>query len=163
MPREKYRLQTVLEIRDKAKKEAAQLVGVRRGQLASAEEELERCHQAVRDNLQKQREQQDLMFAEINRGVEARRAMAFRTHLTDLREVELDLRANVVKQEKVVRQAEIELEKALEFLAEATKEVKVIEKHKETWRLNTKLEAERKEQKLNDEIGQILYSPKVKH
>ncbi len=162
MPKQKYRLETVLEIRDKAKKEAAQLVGVRRAQLAAAEDELERCHQAVRDNLQKQREQQDLMFAEINQGAEVRRAMDFRIHLTDLREIELDLRANVVKQEKVVEQAALELEKALEFLAEATKEVKVIEKHKETWRSNIKLETERKEQKLNDEIGAILYSPKSK-
>lgn len=162
MAKQKYRLETVLEIRDKIKKEAAQLVGVRREQLAATEEELKRCHQAVQDNLQKQREQQDLMFTEINQGVEARRAMAFRTHLTDLREIELDLRANVVKQEKVVQQAESELEKSLELLAEATKEVKVIEKHKETWRMNAKLEAERKEQKLNDEIGAILYSPKGK-
>ena len=160
MPKQKYRLETVLEIRDKAKKEAAQLVGVRRSQLAAAEEELERCHRAVQDNLQKQREQQDLMFTEINQGVAARRAMVFRTHLTDLREIELDLRANVVKQEKAVEQAALELEKALEFLAEATKEVKVIEKHKETWRSNLKLEIERKEQKLNDEIGAILYKPK---
>ena len=158
MAKQKYRLETVLEIRDKVKKEAAQVVAMRRGQLAAAEEELKRCHQAVQDNLQKQREQQDLMFTEINQGVEARRATVFRTHLADLREFELDLRANVVKQEKVVQKAELELENALEMLAEATKEVKVIEKHKETWRINNKLEADRKEQKLNDEIGAILYS-----
>lgn len=162
MPKQKYRLETVLEMREKIKKDAAQFVGVRRAQLAAAEEELERCHQAVAANLKKQREQQETMLTEICRGAEAGRAVAFRSYLADLREIELDLRANVVKQEKAVEQAELELEKALELLAEATKEVKVIEKHKETWRINTKLEIERKEQKLNDEIGAILYSPKGK-
>ncbi|MEP6924857.1 MAG: hypothetical protein ABI954_10365 [Pyrinomonadaceae bacterium] len=162
MAKQKYRLETVLEIREKVKKEAVQFVALRRGQLAAEEEELERCHQAVQINLRKQREQQDSMFTEINRGTEVRHAIVFRTHLSDLRDIELDLRAKVVEQEKAVQKAEAELEKSLELLAEATKEVKVIEKHKETWRTNTKLEADRKEQKLNDEIGAILYTPKNK-
>lgn len=162
MAKQKYRLETVLEIREKVKKEAAQFVGTRRAQLAAAEEELARCHQAVTDNLKKQQDQQDLMLAEMSGGAEVKRALAFRTHLADLREIAADLRAKVIKQEKAVEQAASDLEKALEQLAEATKEVKVIEKHKESWRTNFKLETERKEQKLNDEIGAILYSPKGK-
>jgi cysteine sulfinate desulfinase/cysteine desulfurase-like protein len=97
------------------------------------------------------------MHDEMIDGAAARRILSHRTYLADLREQELELRANVVKQEKVVEKAESEVEKALELLTEATKEVKVIEKHKETWRVNLKKETERKEQKLNDEIGAILF------
>lgn len=150
-------MQTVLEMRERAKKDAAQIVAVRRQQLADAEKELQRCQQAVQDNLKLQNKQQDLMMSEMNKGAEVRRALSYRTHLADLREQELELRANVVKQEKVVEKAQIEVERALELLAEATKELKVIEKHKETWRVNVKKELERKEQKLNDEIGAILF------
>lgn len=161
MAKEKYRLQTVLEIREKAKKDAAQIVAVRRQQLAAAEAELERCQQAVQANLKRQRNQQTLMFSEMDGGAQIKQISAYRTHLADLREQELDLRAAVVKQELVVEKAQAEVEKALEFLAEATKEMKVIEKHKETWRINLKKESERKEQKLNDEIGAILYQTQI--
>jgi flagellar export protein FliJ len=157
MKKPKYRLQTVLDMREKAKKDAAQLVALRRQQLAEAERELEKCRKAVQDNLNLQAKQRSAMHDEMIDGAAARRILSHRTYLADLREQELELRANVVKQEKVVEKAESEVEKALELLTEATKEVKVIEKHKETWRVNLKKETERKEQKLNDEIGAILF------
>lgn len=157
MKKPKYRLQTVLEMREQAKKDAAQFVVLRRQQLAEAEKELARCHKAVQDNLNLQTKQREAMMAEMSDGTEARRAVSHRVYLADLREQELELRANVVKQEKVVEKAQLEVEKAMELLTEATKEVKVIEKHKETWQTNVKKEDERKEQKLNDEIGAILF------
>lgn len=160
MAKEKYRLQVVLEMREKLKKEAAQFVVLRRQQLAAAEEELVRRKQAVIDNLQMQRDAQDTMFSELNAGAEARFAVSYRIHLADLREDEIVLRENVVKQEKAVEQAEIEVERALELLAESAKEMKVIETHKDNWRTDKRRESERREQKLNDEIGAILYSPK---
>lgn len=156
----KYRLQTVLELREKAKKDAAQFVALRRRQLAEAEDELLRCKDIVQANLRLQRNAQDNMFAELSDGAAARKAASYRTHQADLREQETVLRENVVKQEKAVAQAEQEVERALELLAEASKDVKVIEKHKETWRANEKIAFERKEQKLNDEIGAILFSPR---
>ncbi|MBC7796465.1 MAG: hypothetical protein H7Z37_06310 [Pyrinomonadaceae bacterium] len=160
MAKEKYRLQVVLEMREKLKKEAAQFVVLRRQQLAAAEEELERRKQAVFDNLQMQRDAQDTMFSELNAGAEARFALSYRIHLADLREDEIVLRENVTKQEKAVEQAEKEVERALELLAESAKEMKVIETHKDNWRTDKRRESERREQKLNDEIGAILYSPK---
>lgn len=156
----KYRLQTVLELREKAKKDAAQFVALRRQQLLDQEAELDRCKKMVQANLNLQKTALDNMFHEMSDGAAARKAISYRTHQADLREQETVLRENVVKQEKVVQQAEAEVEKALELLAEASKEVKVIEKHKETWRTNEKIQAERKEQKLNDEIGAILFKPK---
>lgn len=158
--KDKYRLRTVADLREKAKKDAAQFVALRRQQLAAEEAELERCQRAVEANLQKQKAAHQTMIDEMNKGAEVRFAVGHRIHSADLREQEIVLRANVGKQEKVVAQAAAEVEKALELLAEAAKELKVIEKHRENWQANRKIELERREQKLNDEIGEILYSPK---
>lgn len=158
--KEKYRLRTVVDIREKAKKDAAQFVALKRQQLAAEEVELERCQRAVEANLKKQKEAYQSMIDEMNQGAEARFAITHRVHSADLRDQEIVLRANVVKQEKAVVQAENEVNKALELLAEAAKELKVIEKHRENWQVNRKIEHEKREQKLNDEIGAILYSPK---
>jgi flagellar export protein FliJ len=155
--KQKYRLQPVMDMRERAKKDAAQLVAIRRQQLAAEEAELARRQRAVEICLEKQREGRTAMLTEIEPGAEARLALGHRTHLADLREQETILRAEVEKQEKIVEKAELEVEKAIEALANAAKEVKVIETHRDNWKLNARRQLERKEQKLNDEIGAILF------
>lgn len=155
--KEKYRLQTVLNVRERAKKDAAQLVVLRRQQLSAAEAELERRQQNVVANLQKQKNAKEEMLDQMREGIEARNALNYRTHLADLREQEIFLRAEVIAQERVVSQAAAEVEKALEFLAQTAKELKVIETHKDNWQQLKRRESEKKEQKLNDEIGAILF------
>lgn len=153
----KYRLQTVLEMRERAKEDAAQAVAERRRQLEAEEQQLRQREADVEANIARQKQVQREMQENFQIGVAAARAASFRQHLKDLRDTELDLRAAVVMQQKRVAQAEMEVERALQFLAECAKEVKAIEKHKENWQTELKLESERREQKLNDEIGSILY------
>lgn len=153
----KYRLQPVVDVRDRAKQEAARIVAVRREQLASAEAQLLRCEQAVENCRNQQSEARTRMLDEAELGTEVQRMVEYRTHLTDLHNKEKELIAEVEKQHLVVKRAEAELENALAVLIESSKELKVIEKHREQWRERERHQTEKREQKLNDEIGAILY------
>lgn len=153
----KYRLQPVVDVREKAKQEAARVVALRREQLANAEEKLRYCERAVEDCCEQQKEVRGRMLEETELGTEAQRLVAYRTHLKDLQNKEAELIIAVEKQHIVVKRAEAELENALAALIESSKELKVIEKHKQQWRERSLRDMERREQKLNDEIGAILY------
>lgn len=157
MPKNKYKLQPVLDVRERAKQEAAQGVATRRAQLAEAESELLRREQAVMDCQTRQATAQSEMLREIESGTEARQVVTHRTHLTDLRESEQELKNHVEQQKVVVTRAESNLETALAALIESSRELQVIEKHREGWSEQTRRVEQRREQKVSDEIGSIIY------
>ena len=153
MVRNIYKLQTVLDVRDRAKQEAARRVAACRSQLAEAEAQLARCKQAVLDCCDQQKTADIKMMEQISHGTEAHLLVLHRTHLAGLRHTERELTDKVREQQAVVARAENELEKAIFVFVEASKEVQVIEKHRESWRERSRREDRRREQKLNDEIG----------
>ncbi|HEV2802380.1 MAG TPA: flagellar FliJ family protein [Pyrinomonadaceae bacterium] len=160
MPKNKYKLQSVLDVRDRAKQEAMRHVAARRAQLAEAEAELARRLGALEDCRRRQREAREAMLREIEPGAEARRLVAHRTHLADLRNMEGELTERVEEQRAAVVRAEGELEQALAALVEASKEVQAIEKHREEWGRQERRVEQRREQKLTDEIGAIMHGRK---
>jgi len=150
-------LQPVLDVRDKAKQTAAVLVATRREQLAAAEAKLLRRRQALSECRQRQAIAQEKMLKEFERAVEAHKLVTHRTHLADLRRTEQELIAKVEDQRRAVVGAEAEVEKALTALIEASREVQVIEKHRETWQQRTRREEQIRDQKIGDEIGAVTY------
>lgn len=161
MPKqEKYNLQRLLEVRERARENAVQFLGQCRLRLTKAEEELKKRKQAVVDCRKKQTDAQAAMLEKFQTGVKNREILAHQQYLKDLRDEETELRAAVEKQKQLVERAEREVEDALLAVKEATKETKVIEKHKENWQRAQKVEANRREQKTNDEIGALLHEQK---
>lgn len=160
MPKNKYKLQPVLDVRDRVKQEAMQRVVQRRAQLAEAEAELARREQALEGCRAQQIEARAKMLHEMEPGAAARHLVTHRTHLTDLRNTEDELSNSVERQKSVVERAQGELENALAALVEASKEVRVIEKHREEWGQRVRRAEQRREQKLSDEIGSILHGRK---
>lgn len=157
MPKNSYKLQPLLDMRGRAKQEATRRVAARRTQLAEAEAELTQREQAVADCRAQQAAAQEEMMREVKGGVQARRVVAHRTHLADLRQIEQDLRGQLEQQKTVVLRAESELENALAALIEASKELQVIEKHRQEWNQRTQRAEQRRQQKLSDEIGSIIH------
>lgn len=153
MGKERYRLQTVLDIRRKARDGASALVGLRRDQLTEAERELMRREGAVLDC--RNRINAGLLQLDdvMRRGVAANKIIVHRTHLAGLRAHEAELIRHVEQQQARVAQARGELEKALESLKEAAKELQAVEKHREQWRETERRQMEKREQKLSDEIS----------
>lgn len=154
---EKYNLQRLLEVRARARETAVELLAERRARLAAAERELAARQKAVEDCRRAQQRAQIEMLEKSRGGIKNSEILVHRQHLSDLRETEIELLAAVESQQAVVERAAIEVEKALLNLTEATKELQAIEKHRENWQREQKIELNRKEQKSNDEIGAILH------
>lgn len=156
----KYDLQRLLEMRERAREEAAIYLAECRRQLTAAENELEKRKQAVEDCRQAQNDAQQQLIEKSNGGMKSSEIVRFRLHLADLREQETQLLAAVEEQTRAVERAAQTIEKALDALREAAKETKVIEKHRENWQHAKQVETTRREQKTNDEIGGLLHDRK---
>lgn len=155
--KEKYRLQPVLDVRGQAKQAAARLVAARREQLAAAQAELFRRQQALAECRQRQAAVQEKMLEEFDGSAEARTLVTYRTHLADLRQTEQELLERVEAQCRACESAEAEVEKAVAALIEASKEVQVIEKHRENWHQRAQRDERHREQKISDEIGALIH------
>ncbi|HEY0429763.1 MAG TPA: flagellar FliJ family protein [Pyrinomonadaceae bacterium] len=154
---EKYNLQRLLEMRARARDEAALYLAECRRLLALAEDELANRKKSVEDCRREQIEMRKTLAGKSRGGIKSSEIVRFRQYLTDLREKELQLQKVVEDQKSIIAREEKKVEKALNDLTEAAKELKVIEKHRENWRSDIKKKAERREQKSNDETGAILH------
>jgi len=157
MSQARYRLESLLEFRARLKQQAARLVAANRKQLLEAEAELLRRHQSVLECRARSQAMLASMFDAAVRGIEACRLLEFRTHVADLRRMERDLIAAEEQQKTSVLRAESDLDKAIASLSEAHEQSKIIEKHRESWRARVRREEDRREQRLNDEAGNVLY------
>lgn len=157
MKSNKYKLQTVLDVRERAQAEAGKSLAARREVLVQAEAVMQRCVAAVDECRRAQRAAHDEMWNNLRDGSVARNVNLRRTHLTDLRLRETQLQAAVEKQRAVVERAETEVEQALARLAEALKELQVIVKHRDGWQVEQRRADGRREQKSSDEIGAIIH------
>ncbi|MER3427744.1 MAG: hypothetical protein C4334_06540 [Pyrinomonas sp.] len=157
MKKNRYHLQRLMELRERAKKQQAELVAAKRAQLAAAEQELNKRQLAVEECRVRQREAKERMFRSAETGLEAAKLVQHRVHLADLKRQEEELIAAVEQQRAVVRRCQDELDKALVALAEATKEHRVIEKHKEKWQEAQRRAEEKKAQKASDEMAGIMH------
>ena len=157
MKSKKYRLETVLEIRGRAKDEAARQVALRLEQLARAEAELNRRRQELENCRDERRAAQNAMFAQLSAGTRAHNVTAHKDFLSRLQETENELEAAVEQQRQTVAAAEREAAQAREKLIEAAKDLKAIEVHKSNWKSAERTAENRREQKLSDEIGAILH------
>lgn len=154
---EKYNLQRLLEMRERAREEAGIYLAECRRILAEAEAELARRELAVEDCRYAQRKIQNQLAEQTPGGMKTSEILRFRQHLIDLREHESKLLETVEEQKKTVNRHAQTVDKALNALQEAAKETKVIEKHRENWTNDKRIESNRREQKTNDEIGAILH------
>ena len=158
MPKpEKYNLQRLLEVRERARESAVEFLAQKRAELAEAERELTARKKAVVDCRTAQRTAETEMMEKARGGMKNQEIIIHRQRLFDLREIEKDLIKAVEQQKIIVGRTEEEVEKALQLLTEATKELQAIEKHRENWQKARKIEANRQEQKIGDEIGAILH------
>ena len=152
-----YNLRRVLEMRERAREAAAANLAAAQQQLSAAENELRQRETAVEDCRREQIETFQTTTEKSRNGIRSSEIQRFRQHSADLRERETQLLAAVEEQKFTVARQENAVAKALEALNEAAKELKVIEKHRENWQAQNRLQAERREQKSNDEIGAILH------
>jgi hypothetical protein len=153
-----YRLETLLEMRARAKEEAEQafsaaLKALEKEKLDQRrlEEELER----------RKAERKQKVMAYLNEvmakgaGINGMNMMSrFEQRLKD---EEAQVALDIERQKEAVKAAERAVEQRRYVMAEAAKELKAIEKHKENWTKQIKAERQQREELNQEETGNALF------
>lgn len=158
-----YRLQTLLEIRERAEAEAKeffaramQRLREEEATLKNLEDELERM---IEDRKRRRQEySQKLASGEMK---VTDQASAYR-FIERLKEKESEHKGKIDAQREQVRNAEKELKRTQDALIAATQDLKALQKHKEKWLEDWKKGRALKEEDMLDEIAQTIFQQQQK-
>jgi flagellar export protein FliJ len=154
-----YRLQTLLEMRERAEEAAKQAFSEAVKAFHKEKEILE----AMRAELTRRRqERKEKVLAHRMSVLSAKALQAnsfeqFECFERRLKEEEAKLELEIGAQEGNVKRAEQRMEQRRLEMAEAAKEKKAIEKHKEQWAKQVRYERQMREELLQEEIGNTLH------
>lgn len=154
----KYRLQALLEIRERAEDEAKEAFA----QAMAALEEEKRALQELEDELERMiedRKRRREEYAQKLASGEMKvtdQAAAYR-FIDRLKEKEQEQRGKIDGQRENVREAEKHLKRAQDALVAATQDLKALQKHKEKWEAELQRERQLREENQLDEIAQTIY------
>jgi flagellar export protein FliJ len=153
-----YRLETLLEMRARAKEEAEQAFSAAIKALEKEKAELKRLEE---DLARRKAERKAKVMAYLNEvmakgaGVNGMNMMGrFEQRLKD---EEAQVALDIERQREAVKVAERTVEQRRAQMAEAAKELKAIEKHKENWQKQIKHERQQREELTQEEIGSALF------
>ena len=154
----KYRLQIVLDKRQKAKEDAEKLLGEAQKALEEERKKEEQCVQAVADAKKRKADAKAELNQKILEGkLSVEKIRMGKDHLKSL-DFEIKKAEQKLEEQRVkVKEAENFVEQRRSELIEKTKDFQAIEKHKEKWTQNLKKEQDNAEQNEQEEIGNVLF------
>ena len=153
-----YRLETLLEMRARAKEEAEQAFSAAIKALEKEKVELKR----LEEDLERRKvERKQKVMAYLNEvmakgaGINGMNMMSrFEQRLKD---EEAQVALDIERQKEAIKVAEKLVEQRRREMAEAAKELKAIEKHKENWKKQVRYERQQREEMTQEEIGSALF------
>lgn len=153
-----YRLETLLEMRERAKEEAEQAFSAA---IKALEKEKQEQLRLEKDLERRKAERKQKVMAYLNEvmakgaGINGMNMMSrFEQRLKD---EEAQVALDIERQKEAVKAAERMVEQRRYVMAEAAKELKAIEKHKENWTKQVKQERQQREELNQEEIGNALF------
>ena len=153
-----YRLQTVLEMRERAEDAAKDAFAAAMRALAEAQAEQKRMEEDLQTRKRERAEKiANYLQDALKKGAGANGMQNLSRFEQRLREEEAQLAAEIEQHKEVVAQKKLEAEQKRHELAEASKEKKAIEKHKEKWAKQVKHERDVREELNQEEIGNTLH------
>ena len=155
----KYRLQALLEIRERAEEAAKRAFAEAQQALRAEEETLEQFKQELKDMVAdrlRRREEYSQKLASGEMKI-TDQSSAYR-FLDRLKEKETDQKFKIEGQKENVRLAEMQVKRAQDELIAATQDLKALLKHKEKWEQKLKKERQQRENDMLDEIGQVIFN-----
>lgn len=154
-----YRLQTLLEMRQRAKEDAERRFSEAMQALAKEQKELKRLEEDLLRRKEERKAKVQAYLADIMAkgmvGINAFNAM--NRYEERLKDEEAQVALDIERQKEAVKAAERFVEEKRLEMAEAAKELKAIEKHKETWAKELKRERDMREELAQEEIGNALH------
>lgn len=154
-----YRLQTLLEMRERAKEEAEQAFSDAVKALEKQKAELKRLEQEL-ETRKAERKQKVMAYLQqiMAKGNTGPNSFTMMNRYEErLKDEEAQLALEIEQQKEVVKTAEKLVEQRRREMAEAAKELKAIEKHKENWQKQIRAERQAKEELNQEEIGNTLF------
>lgn len=154
----KYRLQPVLDKRQKIKEEAEKALGTAQKALDAEKKKEEECIQAVEQAKRTKEEfKVEMNQKMLKENLEVSKITMLKNYLKSLDYAIVQAQEKLQEQKLRVQKAENVVEEKRAELIEATTEFQAIEKHKQKWIEGIKKEMEEAEQKEQEEIGNVLY------
>ncbi len=158
-----YRLQTLLEIRERAEEEAKQafsaaVQAAARERAVQREMEEDLARRKAERNAKIQAHLKEVM----SRGAGIQALSTMNRYENRLKDEEAQLALDIERQKDVVREADRKVEQRRFEMAEAAKETKAIEKHKEKWAKQVRTEREAREDLNQEEIGNALHLARMR-
>jgi flagellar export protein FliJ len=154
-----YRLQSLLEIRERAEQAAKDAFAA----ATNALREQERLQKEMEEELERMIEDRNRRRDDYSKKLASgemkvtEQSAAYR-FIERLKEKEQEQKFKIEAQKENVRNAEKELKRAQDALIIATQDLKALQKHKEKWQAEVKKERAAKEEDMLDEIGQVIFN-----
>ena len=154
----KYRLQIVLDKRQKVKEDAEKALGEAQKALEEEKKKEAQCVQAVEDCRQHKENAKIELNQKIFAGeLSVEKIRMGKDHLKSLDFEIKKAEERLERQREKVKEAELFVEQRRTELLEKTKDFQAIEKHKQKWAENLKKEIDTAEQNEQEEIGNFLF------
>src|SRR3972149_163721 len=128
----KYRLQPVLDSKEKKKKDAEQALAEARKELTKQQQILQERENDVLNAVETKQQFTTQFMEKMDQGMELPKITQGKAYIEVLKQNIVTAKKKVEDQKKVVVLSEKKVEAAIGKLTETTKEMKVIEKHKKT-------------------------------
>ncbi len=153
-----YRLQTLLEMRERTEDDAKQAFAEAMKALAKEQEALKTLEADLARRKEERKAKVQAYLAEVmKKGIGAGGMAQMNRFEQRLKDEEAQVALDIERQKETVRQAEKLVEERRAEMAEAAKEKKAIEKHKDNWKAEVKKERDAREDLATEEIGNTLH------
>lgn len=155
-----YRLQTLLEIRERTKREKEEALAEVKKILALEQQKLDDLRKQLQDMRDtRENKQQELMQKTQSGELGINGYLQSERYLKRMdKEIQEFEENDIREQEKRIIFAEQEVEWAFEEMIEAMQEYKALEKHKEKWEEEIKKERKAKEAEQQEEIATTIFT-----
>ena len=161
MAKFRFRLQPLLEQKEKAQEEAEREVTARQKELEAEQKEMERLKQRERDLIQQRQELRlNMMKTAEGERLTGDELIRRRTFVEALGQDIDAARDAVFSQRMVVDECEERVTRAKAHVAECKREVEILVKYRDKLQERHRREEERKEELELDEVGNMLYMAK---
>lgn len=156
MPR--YRLQTLVEIRTRAKESAEEVYAQAVKALLAERKTLGQLEEDLRgQRAERKRKARAFLQGVMNKGAGAAGFEQRHRFEERLKEQEAHLALAIARQQEAVERAAAEVEVRRHQMGQAARELRAIQKHQEKWARQARLEQEAREELARDEIAHALH------
>lgn len=153
-----YRLQTLLEIRQRAKEAAEQAFSEAVREVTRQEQQQQKLEQDLEQRKADRKHKVDLYLQEIMaRGAGVSGMNSMNRYEQRLKDEEAQVALEIERQKEVVKRAKKAMEEKRQEMAQAAMDLKAIEKHKEKWLKEVKAARQAREELAQEEIGNALH------